>query len=190
MRVKIIILMSLFALGLQAQSNQVFTTVPVVNNKVVFKQFIHSADVFSPDQRYSILYKWGKDNYSGNPLLAGIRFDEKNQTVTVSSKIELLLPENSVGVREKVIMSYRFDISVGQGGCTLVIRDISYNNPQVKGASSLFAKPYSAESTITDQAIASAQGQDREFKANVRKGTLYFLNELHEDVNALFVLNK
>ena len=189
MRTKVLILLSLITFGLQAQSQQVFTTVPVVNNKVVFQQFIHVDDAFNTDQRYSLLYKWGKDNYTGNPLLAGIRFDDKKHSVTVSSKVELLLPENSEGVREKVIMSYRFDVSVAQGGCALVVRDISYHNPLVKG-SSLFAKSFSAESTITNDAISSAEGRDREYKLNLQKGTLYFLNELHEDISSLFVLNK
>lgn len=189
MRTKVFIILSLLMFTLQAKNQQAFNRVPIVNNKVVFQQFIHVDDVFNADQRYSLLYKWGKDNYSGNPLLAGIRFDDTKHSVTVSSKVELLLPENNAGVREKVIMSYRFDLSVTQGGCTLVVRDISFHNPLIKGAS-LFTKSFSAESTITNEAIAAAEGLDREFKLNVQKGTLYFLNELHKDISALFVLNK
>ena len=34
--------------------------------KVVFQQFIHIDQEFSNDQRYALLYKWGKDNYARN----------------------------------------------------------------------------------------------------------------------------
>ncbi|MDD4846272.1 MAG: hypothetical protein PHV67_06670, partial [Petrimonas sp.] len=102
---KIIFTALIFASGLiQVNAQSVFTAVPVVNGKVVFQQFIHIDRELAADQRYALLYKWGKDNYAGNPLLSGIRFDDKARSITVGSKIELLLPQNSNGVREKVVM--------------------------------------------------------------------------------------
>ncbi|HMM15938.1 MAG TPA: hypothetical protein PKC47_00150, partial [Petrimonas sp.] len=52
---------------IQVNGQSVFTTVPVVNGKVVFQQFIHIDRELAADQRYALLYKWGKDNYAGNP---------------------------------------------------------------------------------------------------------------------------
>lgn len=190
MKKKVYTLLAAIFLLAQVSGQSVFTSVPVVNGKVVFQQFIHIEQDLSADQRYSILYKWGKDNYTGNPLLAGIRFDENNKSITVSSKVELLLPQNNAGVREKLIMNYRFDASITNAGCMLIVRDITYQNPLVKG-SSLFPKTFSAEETITSEAISSsASAADKEFKMNVQKGSLYFLNELYNDLNAIFVLNK
>ena len=190
MKKKVYTLLAAIFLLSQVSGQSVFTSVPVVNGKVVFQQFIHIEQDLSADQRYSILYKWGKDNYTGNPLLAGIRFDENNKSITVSSKVELLLPQNNAGVREKLIMNYRFDASITNAGCMLIVRDITYQNPLVKG-SSLFPKTFSAEETITSEAISSsASAADKEFKMNVQKGSLYFLNELYNDLNAIFVLNK
>lgn len=174
---------------LNVNSQSVFSSVPVVNGKVVFQQFVHIDRGLSLDQRYSLLYKWGKDNYSGNPLLAGIRFDDKNNSITVSSKVELLLPQNSAGVREKVLMNYRFDAAITNAGLTLVVRDISYQNAQSKG-SSLFPKTFSAEDTISPNAISSASESDKEFRVNTQKSTLYFLNELYDDLSNIFELNK
>lgn len=188
MKKTIALFMLTFSLMFYAKGQNVFTTVPVVNGKVVFQQFIHVDQGLSPAQRYSILYKWGKDNYSGNPLLAGIRFDEDGKSITVSSKVELLLPENSSGEREKLIMNYRFDASITNAGCMLVVRDVTYQNPIVKG-SLLFPKTSAAEETITSEAIASASGVDKEFKTNVQKGSLYFLNELYSDLSAIFELD-
>ena len=166
----------------QSQIENVFSSVPEVNGKVVFQQFIHSDQGLSEDQSYSLLYKWGKDNYAGNPLLSGIRFNEKDKSITVSSKVELLLPENSDGVRLVKMMNYRFDASITNGGCVLIIRDVTYQDADKN--KSLFPKLASAEDMITDSAINS-NSSDKEYKTNLRKGTLYFLNELYNDLKVV-----
>ncbi len=180
----IIGLVSTFVLGGSAQNQieNVFSSVPEVNGKVVFQQFIHTHQGLSEDQSYSLLYKWGKDNYAGNPLLSGIRFNEKDKSITVSSKVELLLPEGSDGVRQKKMMNYRFDASITNAGCVLIIRDVTYQDTDK--SKSLFPKLASAEDMITDSAINSNSG-DIEFKSNLRKGTLYFLNELYNDLKGV-----
>lgn len=164
----------------QTQIENVFTSVPEVNGKVVFQQFIHTAQGLNEDQSYAILYKWGKDNYASNPLLSGIRFNDKDYNLTVSSKVELLLPQNSQGEREKMIMNYRFDAEITNAGCVLKIRDVTYQNVREKGKS-FFPKSSSAEEMITDGSINSDSGE-KEFKENLRKGTLYFFNELYNDL--------
>lgn len=188
----------LFTLGLalsfiiggnaQTQKENVFSNVPEVNGKVVFQQFIHTDQGLSEDQSYSLLFKWGKDNYAGNPLLSGIRFNEKEKSITVSSKVELLLPENSKGIREKMMMNYRFDASITNAGCVLVIRDMNYLNVKEKGKS-FFPKTLSAEEMIVDGAI-DAVSSEKELKQNLRKGTLYFLNELYNDLKKELSVSK
>lgn len=163
----------------QTKNENVFSTVPEVNGKVVFQQFIHTDQGLNEEQVYSLLYKWGKDNYAGNPLLSGIRFNEKEKSITVSSKVELLLPENSDGDRLKKMMNYRFDASITNVGCVLIIRDLTYqDSAKSKG---FFPKLSSAEDMITDSAITSNVA-DKEYKENLRKSTLYFLNELYHDL--------
>ena len=168
----------------QTQMENVFTTVPEVNGKVVFQQFIHTHQGLTEDQNYAMLYKWGKDNYAGNPLLSGIRFNEKEKSITVSTKVELLLPANSNGVREKMMMNYRFDANITNAGCILVVRDVTYQNVEERGKS-FFPKSFSAEDMITDNVINS-NSDDKELKNNLRKGTLYFLNELYNDLKNKF----
>ena len=115
---KLLITFSLFLLVLLAargQSNNAFTTVTVVNGKVVFEQFIPiipSEKSMSTDQRYIQLQNWAKKTFAGNPLLGGIRYDEKARTVTVSNRSE-------IGRPEKMVMSYRFDVSVNNERCIL-----------------------------------------------------------------------
>lgn len=171
----------------QTQDENVFSTVPEVNGKVVFQQFIHTHQGLSEDQSYSLLYKWGKDNYAGNPLLSGIRFNEKEKNITVSSKVELLLPQNSDGERLKKMMNYRFDASITNAGCVLIIRDVTYQDSDKN--KSFFPKLSSAEEMITDSAINS-NSKDKELKENLRKGTLYFLNELYNDLKNVLSVSK
>lgn len=181
-------LLTVFASKAQDFNDPVFTSVSVTNGKVVFQQFMHANKVLSEEQRYALLYKWGKDKFTGNPLLSGIRFDDKARSITVSSKTELLLAAYKEGVREKMLMNYRFDASITSSGCMLVIRDITYQNVQGKDAS-FFPKSYSAEDMITDSAIAS-QADMKELRTNTRKATLDFLNDLYNSLNGVFDVKK
>ena len=182
-----LVLTVIIAGSAQNQDENVFSTVPEVNGKVVFQQFIHTHQGLSEDQIYSLLYKWGKDNYAGNPLLSGIRFNEKDKSITVSSKVELLLPENSDGERLKKMMNYRFDASITNAGCVLIIRDVTYQDGDKN--KSFFPKLSSAEEMITVNAINS-NSNDKELKENLRKGTLYFLNELYNDLKNVLSVSK
>lgn len=172
----------------QKTEESAFTTVPVLNGKVIFQQFIHTNQSLSEDQKYAILYKWGKDNYSGNPLLSGIRFDDKARSITVSSKVELLLPPDGSGKREKMTMNYRFDASVTAAGIMLTVRDITYLSEGSQGGTVVFPKAYSAEEMITDQAINS-DASLREFRMNTQKGTLAYLNKLYAGLANAFKLS-
>lgn len=164
--------------GMKGQGNISFTTVPVVNGKVVFEQFILTDQDLSANQKYAALQKWVKDKYAGSPSVSGIRFDDKAQSVTVSAKAEL------AGMQEKTVMNYRFDLSVANAGCVLVVRDITYQGESKQGVSS-FPKVNTAEQTITDQAV-NASGEEGQMRSNMRKATLMFLNDLYKDVSGLF----
>jgi hypothetical protein len=154
-----------------------FTTVPVVNGKVVFEQCIFTDQDISADRKYASLQKWVKGKYVGSPSVSGMRFDDKNQSATVSAKTEL------AGVSGKIVMNYRFDLSVSNAGCILVVRDITYQSAPVKGASSL-PKVVTAEQTISDQAVA-VPGEEGQARSNIRKATLSFLNALCKEVSEL-----
>jgi len=177
-----LLIISLFSI--EGQIDAGFTSVPVVNGKVVFEQFILADQGLTADQKYALLQKWSKGKFTGSPLLSGIRFDDKARTVTVSSKAELLLPANKAGVREKVMMNYRFDASIANAGCMLVVRDITYQSVQKDGAS-FFPKVFTAEQTVTDQAV-NAAGTEGEWRNNTRTETLKFLNNLYSELSAVF----
>ncbi|MDD4777137.1 MAG: DUF4468 domain-containing protein [Fermentimonas sp.] len=184
---KIILTISLLAaitINLIGQNDAGFNSVPVVNGKVVFEQFIVTNPNQTADQNYVQLQKWVKSKYNVSPLLSGIRFDDKANFVTVSSGTKLIMPANSAGVRDEMIMNYRFDVSVTGGGCMLVIRDITYQNAKKEG-DSFFPKKLSAEQTITDQSI-NTPGPEGELRTNLRKASLDFFNGLYSELNSLF----
>ncbi len=179
-----LVVLTISLMHVEAQVDAVFVNVPVVNGKVIFEQFILADQLSGASQRYAKLQNWTKKNFTGNPLLSGIRFDDKAQTVTVSSKAELQLPANKAGVRENMIMSYRFDATITNAGCILVVRDITYQKAR-KEEGSFFPKIYVAEETITDQAVGIS-GDESELRNNLRKETLLLLNRLYADLLGAF----
>jgi len=181
--VSIMFLLS-FYLSAQQSSNSIFANVPVMSGRVVFQQFIPADNSLSADQKYSLLTKWAKDNYSGNRMVSGIRFNEKERNVTVSAKTELVLPKSTKEGESKLMMNYRFDVSVTNGGLILTIRDITFQKIASTNNQST-SKVYSAEETITDASIA-ASDEEKEFRISTRNETLSFVNSLYDTLFQFF----
>lgn len=179
-----IMLMLSFYLSAQQSSNSIFANVSVMNGRVVFQQFIPADNSLSADQKYSLLTKWAKDNYSGNRMVSGIRFNEKERSVTVSAKTELFLPTSIKEEDRKLMMNYRFDVSVTNGGLMLTIRDITFQKVALTNNQST-SKIYSAEETITDASIAVSD-EEKEFRISTRKETLAFVNSLYDSLFQFF----
>ncbi|MDR1089447.1 MAG: hypothetical protein LBL79_00080, partial [Prevotella sp.] len=86
-----------------------FTKVPVIEEKVTFIKEIPMKDGISASDNYKLLKQWATDNYGRDPFISSVRYDGVNQEFIAKSRIELLLPANSKGVREKMIMRYRIN---------------------------------------------------------------------------------
>ena len=179
-----IMLMLSFYLSAQQSSNSIFANVPVMSGRVVFQQFIPADNSLSADQKYSLLTKWAKDNYSGNRMVSGIRFNEKERNVTVSAKTELVLPKSTKEGESKLMMNYRFDVSVTNGGLILTVRDITFQKIASTNNQST-SKVYSAEETITDASIAVSD-EEKEFRISTRNETLAFVNSLYDTLSQFF----
>lgn len=174
---KLILTISLFAVimfGANGQTNLAFNSVPVVNGKVVFENFILTEVGGTPEQGYAKLQKWVREKYKGNQMVSAIRFDDKGQTVSVSAK---------TNVDNTTTMNYRLDASVTGSGCMIVIRDITYQSKS--NDSSVFPKVVTAEQTITDQAVNSG-GDEKKQREVFRTATLSFLNKLYSEISSLY----
>ncbi|MFY9597365.1 MAG: hypothetical protein WAP53_03120, partial [Dysgonamonadaceae bacterium] len=117
--------------------------------------------------------------------LISLRYNNENLSITVSSKVELMVPGNKGSKNGKMLMSYRFDASITGAGCMFVVRDIYYEQADAKD-SSLPIVAYPAEEMITNSAISSSTGEQKELRTALQKQTLTFLNELYNNLNKVF----
>lgn len=172
----LIISASLFGTNLYAQDllqNDKFSYVRTFEGKVIFLKEI-PLKYINQTNAYLQLKEWCKINYASDPLISNIRYDNANKEIVIKSKIELLLPPNSKNVRDKATMTYHFNAFILDDKCILEIKDISYVLPNER-------KGVKAEYLITDRAL-SIKDEKQEIKSNIKKGTLYFLNELADNI--------
>lgn len=160
------------------------TSVPLVQGKIVFLKEIPSKKGISAEDNYNILKDWAKENYGKDPFISSVRYDAKNNEIIAKSRIELLLPANSKGVREKMIMRYRINGFLFEDKCVLEITDITYMYQNTKGDKTL-PKVIRGEDFITDDALRTSDHLE-ELRQNTRKSTLYFLNELTKEFESKF----
>lgn len=165
------------------KSDEYFEAVNVFDNKVVFVKEIQPKEN-NLNKNYFTLKEWAKINFAKDPFNSSVNYDDKNKKITARSRIELLLPENSKGVREKFIMKFRIDAFFSNDLCIVEITDINYINNS-KGNGNTLEQKISAEKMISDIAI-SVQDANKETRANVRKNTIYFLNDLVNSLQNVF----
>lgn len=159
-----------------------FKEAPIESGKVVFSRSVSLKQ--SDDSSYQALRIWARNNYGKDPFISSLRYNNDGKSITARSRIELLLPTNSAGEREKVTMRYRLDISTIGNLCIIKYSNISYmyENPN---KNALLPKLTKAENMITADAIASDETL-KEIRSNTLKSTLYFINQTnHELYSAL-----
>lgn len=168
-------------LAQQLIQNERFTYAPLFDNQVVLLKEI-SLNGKLPNQAYENLKDWNKEFYAKSPLVSSIGYDQPRREVLVKSKIELLLPENSRKVREKVTMSYRLNTLIINGVCVFEVKNITYKLPKQKAT-------LRAEDTISPKALAIV-GPQQELWQNIQKGTLFYFNELSDNLTLYFKTSK
>lgn len=161
-----------------------FTKVPFIEGEVTFLKEIPMKQGLSTDENYKLLKEWAIVNYGKDPFISSVRHDEKNQEFIAKSRIELLLPANSKGVREKMIMRYRINGFIFQNKCVLEITEISYLYENSKN-NKILPRVIRAEDFITDKALEITD-EVQEFRINTQKSTLFFLDELCGDFENKF----
>ncbi|WP_221412177.1 DUF4468 domain-containing protein [Dysgonomonas sp. 25] len=159
-------------------------SVPVVDSKVVFIKEIPTPKGNSRDDNFTMLKNWAVKNYGKDPFISSVRVDTRAREIIARSRIELLLPADSDGVREQFVMRYRVNGYVYESRCVLEITDISFLYQGTKESNSRsLPKVIRAETFITDDAVNKG-GNLKEVRTNARKSTLYFINELFKEYEA------
>lgn len=187
---KLFILLSLTILPLLSYSqivktNEIFENVYTFDGKVVFIKQIQPTSN-SLDRNYLALKEWARINFAKDPFNSSINYNDKDKKITAQSRIELLLPENEKGIREKIIMKYRLNGFFDGNLCVMEISNISFINDSKANENTLQQK-IKAEDMITDRAIL-INDTNKETRMNIRKNTLYFFNDLVSSLQR--VLNK
>lgn len=181
-------LLSVASYAQVVQQGEEFTNVSIIEGKVIFLKETPLKTGISKDANYKILKDWAILNYGKDPFISSLRHDAKDQEFIAKSRIELLLPPNSKGVQEKMVMRYRINGFIFQDKCVLEITEISYLYENAN-KNKLLPRVIRAEDFITDAAIAK-DDEVKEYKENTRKSTLFFLNEISEDFEKQFGYQK
>jgi len=167
-----------------ARQGDKYTDVPLFEGKVTFIKEVPAKANLSAEGNYTIMKDWAGVNFGKDPFVSSIRYGYQKRDFIAKSRIELLLPPDSNGVREKMVMRYRVNGFLFKDKCVLEITDISYLYEN-SGKNSLLSRIIRAEDFITEDAI-KVNDSFQELKTNTRKSTLYFLNELVADFEDKF----
>lgn len=168
------------------RQGEVFTDVFIVDDKVAFIKEIPLVANTTLEANFKVLNEWAKVNYGKDPFVSSVRSDSKKKEIISRSRVELLLPVNSGGIREKIIMRYRVNGFLYQDKCVLEITDIAYLYENQDKAKQL-PKVIRAEEFIINDALL-IKDDLQEFRINTRKSTLFFLNDLAKNLETHFGL--
>lgn len=159
--------------------NNGFRYVPLYNKKAVLVKEIPLNNISEVARNYDKLKNWVKKNFTTNLLNNSILYYNEEQRVSVKSKVELLLPIlNQQNISEKSVMHYTLNAFILNGKCIFEVTDIEY---KVHNTIPELKKKVKAENFVTEQAL-SVQDQYIKEKIETQKGTLYYFNNLAEDL--------
>lgn len=183
----IFLLISLYvSVGLSAQItglNEEVVTIPIVEGKVAFIKEIPLPSGNSRTQAFEKISRWASDSYGRDPFVSSVRVDKEDLEIVAKSRIELLLPVDSNGKRERFVMRYRINSFVTEDNkCILEVVDIALLYQANKGDAKAKKIPrlLRAENFISDQAI-NIDDDLSEIRLNTKKSTLYFINQLFKN---------
>lgn len=164
------------------RQNESFERIYLIENRVAFVKEIQLKDA-STQKSYDILVDWAKENYGKDPFISSIRYDADKKELMAKSRIELILPANPQGIREKMVMRYRIDGFIRDNKCILEITELTYLHENTRDQR--LPRIIRSEEFITDSSIKI--GDDLQYlRINTKKSTLYFLNELTKDLEKRF----
>lgn len=159
--------------------NNGFRYIPLYNQKAVLVKEIPLNNISEAAGNYDKVKNWVKKNFTTNILNSRIIYYNEDQRVFVRSKVDLLLPIlNSQNISEKSVMSYTLNIFISNGKCIFEVTDMEY---KVHNTIPVLKKKIKAEDFVTEQ-VLSVQDQYIKEKIETQKGTLYYFNNLAEDL--------
>lgn len=155
-----------------------FSYAPVFNNQVVLIREM-PLNNNSTVVNFQKLKEWAKINYGSDLFGSSVKNDRKNNETMIKSKIELLLPANSEGLEDKIVMNYRLNIFLIKNKCVFEIKNITYNYKNTSDG--LVKKNFEAIDMISENAL-SQNDKWRELRIATQKATFQYFNTLADDL--------
>lgn len=163
--------------------NEEVVAVPLIENKVAFVKELSIKPGKTKGEAYEMMSLWANNSYGRDPFISSVRFDKEKAEIVAKSRIELLLPTDSKGIREKFVMRYRLNSYItAENKCVLEVVDLSllYQGSKTNPKTKILPRLIKAEDFITDEALAIDDDLS-EIRLNARKSTLYFINQLFKN---------
>ena len=161
-----------------------FSDISIIDNKITFIKEIRN-EGSTKAGNYAVLTDIVKSGYAKQPFISSIRYNKKDAEITIKSKVDLLLPEDSNGIRKTVTMKYTLIMFAVGDRCVAITTDLEYLYPKGSPEHKVTQKAIPAEEFITDKALDVAD-EYRELKTNTKKSTLYFINQLDTEFESFF----
>lgn len=163
--------------------NQEVVSVPLIEGKVAFVKEVPIATGISRREAFEKINRWATDSYGRDPFISSMRSDKDKLEIVAKSRIELLLPADSKGIRERFVMRYRINSYITEDGkCILEVEDIALLYQGIKGdvKAKKIPRILRAENFISDTAI-DIEDDLSEIRLNTKKSTLFFINQLFKN---------
>lgn len=154
---------TLIACVTYAQDKYMSGAVPEVDGKVVFTKSIAVKQSVTDDQLYTLMEKWGRDNYKANeddPELNNrvVLSDPDGRDIACTGEKYLTFKKSTFSL-DRAEMSYQLILNIAQGKCNATIRNIKYGygyeNSRHGGEK---RKIETAEETIIDKIAINKKG--------------------------------
>ncbi len=180
----LLLVLSLSAFSQKKYQGEKFDDIDLINNKITFIKEMQR-DGTSQAGNYTTLTDIVKGQYAKQPFISSVKYNEKKKEITIKSRVDLILPQNSEGIRHTMSMKYTLVLLALADKCVFITTDIQYQHPKESPQYKVQKKAFAAEDFITAQAIGIEDG-NRELKENTKKSTLYFINQLDTELESFF----
>lgn len=160
--------------------NNGFKYIPIFENKALLIKEIPLNKNLPSDYSYTTIRNWVKKQFTTDVFYNSILYLEKDMTVFVKSRVELLLPLfNNRNENKTALMQYQLVVSIIDKKCVMEITNINY---KLKHSDFRIKEKLPAEMLVTPQALTIKDAMSIE-REEILKNTLFYFNNLADTLS-------
>lgn len=149
-------------------------TVPVVNGKVTFEEFI-PAEGLSAAQVKEIAGNWIKERYVEPTVIASKVYDSEDENTIILKGEEYIVFKSTLFVLSRARIYYFLTLEAEDGGCRFNMSRITYWYDDEDDEGGIKMK---AENWITDETAFNKKGGLKKFEGKFRRKTIDLKEQL------------